>query len=229
MKEQLWFLLLTLAQLGAINNSIRTSTNRLAQLLQISQQTASRRLLALVKLSWVRRTLINRGQIIRITPKGLEALKQVQSILEVSISKKQSVTLRGRLFTGLGEGAYYVRLDGYRKQFRKRLGFDPFPGTLNLELLSAVDITEFQLLKATIGIEIQGFVSGDRSFGPVACYYATINGQEEAAILIIERTHHHPNVVEVIAPINLREQLNISDGDIVTVMAHLSESHKSSQ
>jgi riboflavin kinase len=222
-------MLLALAQLGAVNNSIRTSTARIAQLLQISQQTASRRLLALVKLSWVRRTLINRGQIIRITPKGLEELKRVQSILDVSISKKQSVTLRGRLFTGLGEGAYYVRLEGYRKQFRKRLGFDPFPGTLNLELLSSVDITEFQLLKATIGIEIQGFVSGDRSFGPVACYYATINSQEKAAILVIERTHHHPNVVEVIAPINLREQLKISDGDIVTITAHISELHKSSQ
>lgn len=223
MKEHLWFTLLTLAQLGAVNSSIRTSTSRLATLLNISQQTASRRLVTLERQGWIRRTLINRGQVIRIESKGINELKEVRSILEVAITKRRSVKLRGRVFTGLGEGAYYIRLEGYRRQFNKKLGFDPFPGTLNIQLLSNVDVHEFQLLKATIGIEISGFVSGNRSFGPVACYRAEINGQQEAAVLMIERTHHHPNVVEIIAPINLREQLLISDGDIVTVKAQISD------
>ena len=223
MTEHLWFTLLILGQLGAVRNRVRTSTSRLAQLLNVSQQTASRRLITLENLGWISRSLINRGQIIRIELKGLKELKRVYSILEVAISKKRSVTIQGRVFTGLGEGAYYVSLEGYRRQFRSKLGFDPFPGTLNIQLLNEADISEFQLLKATIGLEIQGFVNGDRSFGPVACYSVTVNGQRIAAILLIERTHHHPDVVEVIAPINLREKLNLSDGDIVTLKARIVE------
>lgn len=229
MKEQLWFTLLVLAQLGAVTNSIRTSTPRLALLLNTSQQTASRRLADLERNGWIRRILTNRGQLIRIEPKGVVELNHVQSILEIAMTRKRSVTLRGRVFTGLGEGAYYVRLEGYRKQFRKKLGYTPFPGTLNIQLNTDADVNEFQLLKATIGIEINGFTTGDRSFGPVACYPAVVNSQQKAAILLIERTHHHPNVAEIIAPVNLRETLSISDGDIITVRADLSDSHTLSQ
>ncbi len=223
MKEQLWFTLLALAQLGAVSNSIRTSTSRLANLLKISQQTASRRLSALERMGLIRRTLNNRGQLIRIEPKGVDELRQIHSILEITMTKKRHLSFRGRVFTGLGEGAYYMRLEGYRKQFRKTLGFNPYPGTLNIQLISASDINEFQSLKATIGIEIHGFISGDRSFGPVTCYPATVNDEQTAAILIIERTHHHPNVVEIIAPIYLRSKLDVVDDDTITVKCDLSD------
>jgi len=212
-----------LAQLGAISNSIRTSSTRLARLLETSQQTASRRLTVLEKKGWIRRTLNKRGQIIRIEQKGVDQLVEVRSILEIAMTKKRSITLRGRIFTGLGEGAYYIRLEGYRKQFRKKLGFDPFPGTLNIALLTDSDVNDFQLLKATIGIEIHGFENGGRSFGPVTCYPAIVNDKQSAAILVIERTHHHPNVVEIIASKNLREQLGVKDDDVLKVNASLSD------
>jgi riboflavin kinase len=207
LNEQLWFTLLALAQLGAVSNSIRTSTSRLAQFLQISQQTASRRLYTLERMDLIHRILNNRGQLIRIEPKGVSELTKVQSILEMAMTKQRYRSFKGRVFTGLGEGAYYVRLDGYRKQFRKLLGYNPYPGTLNIQLL----------------IQIQGFVSGDRTFGPVTCYPTTVNSEGKAAVLVIERTHHHPNVVEIIAPINLREKLNIIDDDIITVKFDLSD------
>jgi riboflavin kinase len=229
LKDQTWFTLLTLAQLGAVNNSIRTSTSRLAHLLKASQQTASRRLSTLEQLGWIRRSLNTRGQLIRITSKGVQELAKVHSILDLAMTKKQVLSFRGRIFTGLGEGAYYVRLEGYRRQFRRKLGFDPFPGTLNIQLLSDADVNEFQLLKATIGIDISGFSSGDRTFGLVTCYPAKVNNQQQAAILLIERTHHHPHVVEIIAPDNLREKLNLSDDDILTVKFDLSDSYTLSQ
>jgi riboflavin kinase len=120
-------------------------------------------------------------------------------------------------------------LEGYRKQFRKYLGYNPYPGTLNIQLLSEADVNEFRLLKATIGIQIQGFVNEGRSFGPVTCYPATVNGEQKAAILLIERTHHHPNVVEIIAPTNLREKLKVDDEDIITVKFDLSDLQMPSQ
>lgn len=223
MKEQLWFTLLTLAQLGAVTNNIRTSTSRIAQLLQISQQTASRRLLELEKRGLIQRVLNNRGQLIKIQQKGISELTKIQSILEMALTKKRYRSFRGRILTGLGEGAYYIQLEGYRKQFRRLLGYTPYPGTLNIQLLTETDVNEFQLLKATLGIEIHGFLTGDRSFGPVTCYPATVNGEQTAAVLLIERTHHQSNVVEIIAPISLRQNLNVTDGDIITVKFDLSD------
>ena len=34
----------------------------------------------------------------------------------------------------MGEGSYYMSLKGYKKQFKEKLGYEPFPGTLNLKL-----------------------------------------------------------------------------------------------
>lgn len=223
MLEHLWFTLLALGRLGAGRETVRISTPRLAQMLGISQQSASRRLRALEKKGWIRRTLVDRGQIVRVQPEGLAQLSEVRSILELVFAEKTVVSISGRVLTGLGEGAYYVHLDGYRRQFRAKLGFDPFPGTLNIQLLTDADVSEFQMLKATPGVEIEGFVSGNRSFGPVICYPARLGSQNAAAILLIRRTHHEKNVIEVIAPVNLREELRLKDGDHVTLTAPISE------
>jgi CTP-dependent riboflavin kinase len=51
-----------------------------------------------------------------------------------------SVTLEGTVFTGLGEGAYYISKETYLKQLTEKLGFEPYLGTLNLKLSSDYDI-----------------------------------------------------------------------------------------
>ena len=223
MTEHLWFTLLALARMGGASNPVHTSTPRLATLLGISQQTASRRIRTLEKRGWIRRTLNSSGQIIRIKPKGIAQLKEVYSMLEIALTEKRSVSIRGRVTRGLGEGAYYMQLEGYRRQFREKLGYKPFPGTLNIQLVSEADVHELQLLKATIGIEIHGFVTGDRTFGSVACYPTRINDQVDAAILLIQRTHHKVNVIEIIAEVNLREKLKLEDGDVIVLRTRFHE------
>jgi riboflavin kinase len=116
----------------------------------------------------------------------------------------------------MGEGRYYMELSGYKNQFIERLGFKPYPGTLNLRLKTEEDIRGRQILRDIEGIEINGFVSGERTFGPVKCFIAKIDGVE-GAVIIPMRTHHGFNTLEVIAPENIRERLGLNDGDIVTV------------
>jgi len=36
-------------------------------------------------------------------------------------------------------------------------------------------------------------------------------------VLLVERTSHGPEVIEVIAPVKLRDRLNLRDGDEVTI------------
>jgi riboflavin kinase len=77
---------------------------------------------------------------------------------------------------------------------------------------------QLQFLK---GIEIQGFEDGSRTYGPVKCFKAKFEGQYQAAVLGIERTHYDYSVIEVIAPFDLRKKLSIKDGDEDYVITYL--------
>ena len=126
------------------------------------------------------------------------------------------MVLRGKVFTGFGEGAYYVSLPGYRRQFVERLGFEPYPGTLNLRL-DRESLRLRRKLELMEGIVIDGFTHGGRRYGAVKCFRARVEGRVRGAVLLIERTHYGPDVLEVIAPVNLREALGLRDGDWVSV------------
>jgi riboflavin kinase len=123
----------------------------------------------------------------------------------------------GRLVTGLGEGAYYVRLPEYRRQFIEALGFDPYPGTLNIQL-SPKDRNVQQTLESTSQpIIVKGFTSHGRTFGDVKCFPATINDAIHGAVILIHRTHHDDRIIELIAPDDLRTQLRLVKGSRVKV------------
>jgi riboflavin kinase, archaea type len=139
---KLFFTLYKLAELGASSRTVKVSTDYLAQKIGASQQTASRHLITLEKMGWIKRTITSEGCLTKITTQGIAELKKLYSELRLIFESAYppSITLEGTLFTGFGEGAYYVTKEGYRKQFIEKLGFDPYPGTLNLKLTTEYDI-----------------------------------------------------------------------------------------
>lgn len=217
----LWFTLLQLARLGALRKGVSVSTSDLAKELGFSQQTASRRILELEAKGYIRRSVGKRGQTIVMTEKGAQQLMAVYTILHTSLSDAlKSIVLTGEIFTGLGEGAYYVSLEGYRSQIIEKLGFDPYPGTLNLRLTDPPDVYFRELLSHRPGILIKGFSNGRRTYGSVKAFKAKIK-DINAAVLLIERTHYGRDTLEVIAPINLRQTLKLKDGDKISVEVQL--------
>ena len=213
------FTLLRLAEMGAHRRTARVSTGYLATRLRASQQTASRHLIELEKRDWIKRTITQEGCLIKITDSGIAELKKLYSNLHLifEAAHPPSVTLEGVLFTGLGEGAYYVTKEEYRKQFMEKLGFDPYPGTLNLKLTTEYDIKTKSELEAYPAIEIQGFKDESRTFGPVKCYPAIINNKTKGAVVYAMRSHYDASVLEVIAPTFLRGRLKLKDGNKVKV------------
>ena len=117
--------------------------------------------------------------------------------------------IRGRVATGLGEGQYYLSREGYRSQFHEMLGFVPFPGTLNIKL-------DEPFVPSGEPIKITGFSDEDKTFGGCLCYRIKINGIK-AVIVRPERSSYPSDLIEIIAPISLRESLGLSDGDDVEV------------
>jgi len=213
------FTLYKLAEMGACRRTVKVSTEYLAERMGASQQTASRHLIQLEKIGWIRRTITPEGCLIRISSSGMTELRRLYSSLRLIMETKYplSITLEGIVFTGLGEGAYYVMKEGYRKQFIERLGFDPYPGTLNLKLVTEYDIKARTELEAYPAIEIHGFKDESRTFGPVKCYPAIINNRAKGAVVFAMRSHYNSSVMEVIAPVYLRGKLGLKDGNKVKV------------
>ena len=68
---KLFFSLYKLAELGASSRTIKVSTEYLAEKIGSSQQTASRHLISLEKIGWIKRTITPDGCLI----KGVEAFR----------------------------------------------------------------------------------------------------------------------------------------------------------
>ena len=131
---------------------------------------------------------------------------------QLSNKQEDELTVTGEVFSGLGEAARYVSMSGYMEQFESKLGFSPYPGTLNLKLLSDNDLKARENLVTASGIRIDGFSDGKRTFGAAKCFRAKVNEKTIAAVLLIERTSHDESVMEIISPVNLRYELALNDG-----------------
>ncbi len=228
-EKQHWqhlYLLLKLAEMGAYRRTAKISTEYLAKKLGISQQTSSRYLIELESKGWVQRNISPDGSLIKIDEQGIRELQKLYSSLKILMEKTYppSVTLEGTVFTGLGEGAYYIGKESYRKQIVEKLGFEPYPGTLNLKLSSDYDIKTRMELDAYPAIEVKGFQNEDRTFGLVKCYPVVINNEVKGALVTALRSHYDASVLEIIAPVCLRKALILKDGNKVKVEVYTQSS-----
>jgi len=217
------YMLLKLAEMGAHRRIAKVSTEYLAQKLGISQQTASRHLIELERRGWIQRNITPEGSLIKIEEQGTKELQKLYSNLKFLIEKSYppSLTLEGTVFTGLGEGAYYIAKEHYRTQFVEKLGFEPYPGTLNIKLSTDYDIKTRMEIEAYPAVEIAGFKNEDRSFGLVKCYPAIIDNKVKGALITALRSHYDVSVLEIIAPVCLRKQLSLKDGNKVKVEIYI--------
>ena len=217
--EHFFHTLYKLAELGARGRTIRISTKFLAEKLGLSQQTVSRRLIELGRKGLIERRATRDGSMVRISDKGEAQLRKVRLGLSMIFEQEHppSVTIEGTVFSGLGEGAYYVSREPYRKQFIEKLGFDPYPGTLNLRISSEYDAKMREELETYPGIVIEGYEDENRTYGSGKCFHALINNREKGALVFALRTHYDRSVIEVIAPCYLRRRLKLKDGNKVKV------------
>jgi riboflavin kinase, archaea type len=203
--------------MGAYEKEVSISTGIFATGLGLSQQTASRRLIEMEKQGLIERSADGRAQRVRITKAGLGSLGEMYRTLKPAFEgPKQKLSIKATVFSGLSEGSYYMSMEGYRKQFRSKLGFDPFPGTLNLRVTkdSMVHRHEFD---SHPFVAIDGFADKERTYGGARCYPVMVEGKVRGAIVVPIRAHYGEDVIEIIAPENLRRRLRLKDGDVVDV------------
>ncbi len=211
-------LLRELAMKGAIKGYVVVSTTDLGKRLGISQQSASRWLSELAEMGLIRKDRFGKNVKVKITPEGENILKRAWFEYLLIFGEPKVMTLKGTVMSGLGEGRYYVMREGYRRQIREKLFFDPYPGTLNVKVYP-IHKKSIKELREEDCIILKGFSEGERTFGRVRAYHATLNGYPGA--LIIPEMSHYRDVIEMIADIGFREKFGIRDGDEVEIKVYL--------
>lgn len=193
------------------------STRALSKEIGMSHQSAFRYLNELEKEKLIEIIVSPKGRVIKLSNKGLDQIKLHAGSL-LSMVNKVYVThvFTGKVFTGLGEGAYYISRKPYLDQFHSKLGYHPYPGTLNLKIEQYMDQLLLAERMSRPPIFIKGFTNQERAFGDGYCYPVIVNGTYEGAIVKALRTAYDNSVVEIISLHNLRKELNLKDGDKVT-------------
>ncbi|MFH1256220.1 MAG: DUF120 domain-containing protein [Candidatus Diapherotrites archaeon] len=208
-------LLSFIAEKSMLKGDFSTSTAKLASHFGVSQQSISRKLRELEQKKLVNRKAGTAGITVSLTREGeKELLKKFMALEKIFARGKKETALQGSVSSGLGEGAYYLSQKQYSVQFRKLLGFLPFVGTLNLKV---EPLRLEQFLAGTKKIHVNGFKTKERSFGALKCFPVRINKKVCGAIVLPERTTHPENMVEVIAPLNLRKKFGLKDGEKVSL------------
>lgn len=217
-KPHLWFTLYTLMKLGATKTSIKISTTQLSDEIGGSQQSASRHLQLLESEGMIERSITSEGSRVKITGHGEAELDLVLKELKWYLEGKeaQAIEFEGEVVSGLFEGAYYISKEGYHRQIVEKLGFEPFPGTLNVRIVEE-DYDRRRRLERGEFIRLEGFKDGERSFGAAHCFPCLINDEVEGALIVAERSIHDYGVMEIISPHYLRRKMELADGDKVRV------------
>ncbi|HUU47535.1 MAG TPA: DUF120 domain-containing protein [Nitrosopumilaceae archaeon] len=209
---------------GAKYNFVTITTSSLGKEIKKSQQAASKHLLELEEGEFIERIISGRKISVKITSKGYSEMVKLSHILQKSLRSSPShVLMKGILVSGMGEGAYYMSLKGYTKQFKSKIGYVPFPGTFNVKLGKKEFTEAIRQFEAMDGTRIDGYSDGKRTYGWVKCFKAKLNSSFDCELIRLERTHHDTSTIELISKNNLRKSAKLSDGNNVTITIQVND------
>ena len=201
-----------LALAGADQTSVVVTSRELGERIGVSQQAADRYLVALEKKGLVTRSLAQRRQRLLLTPAAMAMLRAEYHSYHRIFDGPAKISFSGTVASGLGEGRYYLSQPGYVVQFTERLGYVPYPGTLNVRV-DGPALRKVDLVGSWSGLRIDGFEAAGRTFGGATCFPARMNGHP-CHLIHPDRTHYK-DVVEFVAVDCLRDALSVRDDDPV--------------
>jgi riboflavin kinase len=123
----------------------------------------------------------------------------------------EHLQLNGAVFSGTGEGAIFMALPWVSAQIEEKLGFTPFPGTLNVKLTTDSVKTK-EIFQNSAGIQIHP----DPGYCHAKLFRARLKGLD-CAVVLPGVSDYPEDVIEVVAPENLRKLFGLVDGSRVKI------------
>jgi CTP-dependent riboflavin kinase len=121
------------------------------------------------------------------------------------------IELEGKLCSGLGDGAAFIRLEWVVREIREKLGFAPYPGTVNLSLTGHSWVETSARLRQAAGIAI----NPAPGFCAAKCFEAVLNDTVKGAVILPEVSGYPADKLEIVAPVGVKRELKLQDGDCV--------------
>ncbi|TRO46772.1 CTP-dependent riboflavin kinase [Candidatus Bathyarchaeota archaeon] len=125
------------------------------------------------------------------------------------------IQLEGLVFAGEGGGKKFLELPWVKRQITEKLGFTPYPGTLNLKLVG-----ESRKRRKLLGKTPAEKICPAKDYCSGALFKAFIDILE-CGIVIPDVPDYPNDLLEVISSVNLRKTLLLKDGDKVTITVSL--------
>lgn len=123
----------------------------------------------------------------------------------------KKLVVKGKVFSSNKRGKQFVNLSWVKRQINEKMGFNPYLGTLNLRLTNETDINKLRKMNGTTIVPEKGYCEGK-------CFKALVTGKVEGAVVLPDVPEYPADVLEVLAPINLRENLGLKDGAEIEVI-----------
>ena len=124
----------------------------------------------------------------------------------------KTLQLQGKVFSGKSEAAKFIDLPWVKKQIEEKLGFIPYSGTLNIKLIDQSNASR-KALDIAGGMEILP----DKGFCRGKCFQAYLMDNLKCAVVVPEVDAYPKDIIEIVAPIDLRHSFSLKDGDVVGV------------
>jgi riboflavin kinase len=121
------------------------------------------------------------------------------------------VKITGKVVKGIGTSESFLSISWVGEQLREKLRFLPFQGTLNVAL---DDVKVQRILKEKCTGRL---VSRAEGFCDAVLIKGRINDRYECGVVIPLIEKYNERLLEVVAPVYLKEALHIDDGDEVTL------------
>ena len=128
---------------------------------------------------------------------------------------KDKLTVTGKIVSGEKKGAIFTQLDWVQEQCQDKLGFRPFPGTLNIEIAEE-KVPQVEAMIQKDGIAL---VPPDSNYCTGHVYPTSIMGVSGAIVAPAEDVRvHAKNIIELIASTGLKDALDVEDGDEIMLV-----------
>ncbi len=132
------------------------------------------------------------------------------------------ISLHGAVTSGLGQGTYFVGLEWVRAAIQALIGFDPYPGTLNLRLVDMQARLAWRGIRAGPALLLT-------PPPPEQCgarlIPVVVAPDIPAAVVVPDVTRYGDDVLELVAAVHVRSRLGLRDGDRVTVRVYAPGEH----
>ena len=138
------------------------------------------------------------------------------------MSGSRDILVKGVVFSDLGRAGAFLGLGWVRDAIKERVGFDPYPGTLNVRARGA-DLTRWEQVRRHGGKIV--LPSPDPAFCNAFLFTGSLEGwesqsgsRERIAVVVPEVKEYPADKLEIIAAVSLKQTRSVHDGDELTVV-----------